>query len=429
VVKTWKIYGQPVHKFSLDNGMRIIMQETASPATAINISLRAGMNRDPEELRGLSHYLEHMLFEGTSGRTQEVAAKLMDEEGGHYNAATGVQYVELTTAVINEDLEESLNLIFEMVHLADLRGRRVATERNVVLQEFWEGQDEIEDVVDEEFFKRLLQRHPARFPVIGLPRSVKRIKPSHLQDFYHTFYAPNNIVLSVVGGGIVGGTEGRTRELLENLFGGIEKQHIPRFPVTREPPTKLGSEYFVKKRHLKRAYACLGVQFNDGEETVNIDHPDSYTATIIDTILTGGEKSRLFWLARKKGGHCYGITSEYESFVDLGVFSISFSSAKSRMKKVLDIIYREIEKLKTVLVSEEELNRVKKYIRKTNLMSAMDIDSRAEDFSAYVLFVKQGLSELERNQRKMDAITPEQIRDFARKHFDLNKFCLVAYHP
>ncbi|MCK4670325.1 MAG: insulinase family protein [Nanoarchaeota archaeon] len=430
MVRTRYIYGAPVQKAILDNGLTLITSKVNTPATAINISLKAGMNREPRELGGLAHFLEHMLFEGTSGRTQEKIAKMMDEHGSDYNAGTDVESIESTSMVVNEDLPEALKLMAEMTFEVDINPRRVGTERNVVLQELREDRDVPEEVVDDHFHRDLLKKHPARYPVLGKGRTIKAIKPSHLRDFYGEFFVPNNIILTIVGGGISGGVTGRTRGLVEKLpFGKRSAQELPEYPFTDEPLTVVGTERFIRKSYFDAAYVTLGVLLKDEKGTINYNHPDHHVASVISNLLTEGERSRLFWLVRKKGGHCYGIESDFDTYTDLGLFAVSFSTAKSRVKKVLNIIYREIERFKTTLVPEEELKREKISIAKACTMAGQDLDDRAEEFALYEAFSRRGLGDLERHLDCIEAVTPERIRDFARRFFDLNKFSLVAYTP
>ncbi|MBW3011206.1 insulinase family protein [Candidatus Woesearchaeota archaeon] len=430
MVRSWNIYGAPVYRARLSNGLTLITSKVNTPATAINISLKAGMNREEDkDCAGLAHFLEHMVFEGTSGKTQEKIAYMMDEHGGGYNAGTNTEGVEFTTTVVNSDLEEALALMAEMTFEADLTPRRVGTERNVVLQELREYRDDVEDVVTETFFRDALKKHPAKYPVQGRACTVKNIKRSHLRDFYEQYFVPNNIVLVLVGGGVSGGVNGRTRDMVERYFGRRRAQPIPDFPITREPVTTVGTERMLRKHGMESAYVTLGVVLQDKKGAIHFNHQDTAVANVIENLLSGGEHSRLFWLVRKRGGHCYGIESDYNPFVDLGVFTVSFNTAKSRMKKVLDIVYKEIEKLKTICVSEEELEREKRSIAKAFLMSGQDLAERAEDFATYEMFSRYGVGDLSRCIEDLNAVTPERIRDFARRFFDLDKFFLAASVP
>src|SRR6202020_1575400 len=189
-----------VRKEVLPNGLVVItdpMEHVHS--VSVGIWLRSGSRREPAELNGISHFIEHMVFKGTARRTAEDIAREVDSVGGMLDAFTAKEMVCFNTRVLDEHLPKAFDVVADMVLEPKLANEDIDKEKSVILEEIRMTQDNPEDLVHELFTQNFWSPHALGKPILGTPETVSAFTRDTLGDWFTECYAPNNLVITAAG--------------------------------------------------------------------------------------------------------------------------------------------------------------------------------------------------------------------------------------
>src|SRR5271154_839225 len=189
-----------VHKEILPNGLVVLTEPMEHVrSVSVGIWLRTGSRREPAELNGISHFIEHMVFKGTARRTAEDIAREVDRVGGMLNAFTDKEMVCFHTRVLDEHLPKTFDVLADMVLEPKFADEDIAREQSVVIEEIGMAQDNPEDLVHELFMQNFWNTHPLGKPILGTAETVSSFDHAALQDWFRQYYAPNHLVITAAG--------------------------------------------------------------------------------------------------------------------------------------------------------------------------------------------------------------------------------------
>src|SRR6202795_1559049 len=189
-----------VEKETLPNGLVVITEPMEHVhSVSVGVWLRTGSRREPVELNGISHFIEHMLFKGTTRRSAEDIAREVDRVGGMLDAFTGKEMVCFNTRVLDEHLPKAFDVLADIVLDPKFADEDIAREQSVVLEEIRMTQDNPEDLVHELFTQNFWTSNALGKPILGTPETVSASTRGTLQDWFEQSYAPNHLVVTAAG--------------------------------------------------------------------------------------------------------------------------------------------------------------------------------------------------------------------------------------
>ncbi len=186
-------------RFILKNGLTVLLKQKPTNSVAIEVTAKVGSNDEPLRLKGISHFIEHMIFEGTEKRSTRQIANEIESIGGEINAMTTNERTSYYVVVLYKHFDRALNVLSDIIQNPLFDEKMIEKERSVVL-------DEVNLTTDDPkihqwvlFQKTLFKKHPCRYPIYGTKKSILNLKRKDLIDFYSRYYVPNNVIISIVG--------------------------------------------------------------------------------------------------------------------------------------------------------------------------------------------------------------------------------------
>ncbi len=407
-----------VTKYSLDNGLTVILQENhSSPVVAVNVWVKVGSACEEEGEYGLAHVHEHMLFKGTEKRSVGEIARVIESSGGDINAFTSFDETVYYVVIASRYLDTALDVLADAMQNSAFDPEELEKELEVVLEEIRRGQDSPSRNISEKMFSTLFTEHPYGRPVIGSTESVKSFTREKILNFYNKWYKPNNMVLVLVG-------DFNTQEVkpkINEAFGALKEGELPACDIKAEPP-QTETRPFVIDKSLQEGY------FSVAFHTPNAKHEDTPTLDIISGILGGGESSRLYRSIKEDKAlvnniYAYSFTPKHE-----GVFAVGGSIAPDKSTEALKEILAEINRLKNEPVSREELRRAKINIESDAVYTKETMQGQAQKLGFYEVEADDYRYE-EDYLRAISDVTTEDIQRVANKYFNTPNMSTGFLHP
>jgi predicted Zn-dependent peptidase len=355
--------GAAVRQTTLGSGLRVVTEHVPSAlSVASGVWVGVGARDEPDELSGVSHFLEHLLFKGTEERSAHAIASAVDRFGGDMNAFTTKEYTAYYTRLPAEHLALGIDILGDVLTAPALRDEDVESERHVILEELLMDEDSPEDRVHTQLYESLFPGHPLGRETAGHRDSVTNISGDDIRDFFRRWYRPASMVVSVAGP--VGHDD--VVALVEQSFGDQSGGETP----LRQAPAGKVRPLAVQRRSVEQAHVALGF------EGVSRDDGDREPLDVVNHILGGGMSSRLFQEIRERRGLAYSVYSAPSSFVDTGTLTIYAGTLPESVDEVLDLVDTEIERVATDGISDDELDVARGYLCGAFRMGLEDTTSR-----------------------------------------------------
>jgi predicted Zn-dependent peptidase len=316
----------------------------------VDIVVNAGSFYETVFTNGLSHFLEHLLFDGTETQTREEISNRFDSKGVYYNAFTRKDFVTFLITTPTEFLEDAVRNQADMLLHSILPPKEFEKEKEVVLEEMTKDRDRPENILDEFFDSHAFAGTPYERPVIGYPNTIKAVTREEVFDFYKNLYVPNNMTAIVIGNF---DTE-EVIELFEEVYGSMLPKPIPKVEIPKGFFPE-GRRIYKKEFNTERIYLKIGFRaplVNDREAPAFSILADllNLEGSPLKEALMGGEKPLV-----------HNVRASYEFQKGLGVFTISATFDPTvKPKRVIDGIVSVLEKIRDGGVDEKLLEHAKK---------------------------------------------------------------------
>ena len=388
-------------KTTLDNGLRVVTSEVAHARSAsIGVFVGVGSRYESEAQSGLSHFIEHMVFKGTRRRpTPGEISGAIEGVGGVLNAATEQELTSYWCKVPDFHVQESLDVIFDMLRGSVFNPDDVEKERMVIVEELSMINDQPNYKVDALIDEMLWPDHPLGRDIGGTKESIGNITGDAMLGYMADSYTPNNVVVSVAG--VVDHDEvvEQVATLAEGWPGGTPTAWAP---VThRHEESQVRVEYrSTEQTHLSIAVPGLSMR-----------HPDRYALGLLSVILGEGMSSRLFVELRETKGLAYDVHSGVAHFLDSGAFVVSAGVDPKRVYDAVETIMEQLSKLKDG-VPEEELDKAKRLIAGRLLLRMEDNWTIANWMGPQELLLDE-ITGVDEVIDSLNAVGPDNIRKVA----------------
>ena len=351
-----------IRSTTLESGITVVTEMMpGSLSVSTGVWVNVGSRDEAAEQSGCSHFLEHLLFKGTSQRSALDIAQAIDAVGGEMNAYTTKEYTTFYTRTVAEDAALSLDILCDILCEPALRDADIDSERQVILEEISMRADEPADLVHDLVHEQLFGSHGLGRDTAGTAETVKATSAAHVRSFMDSTYGPASIVVSVAGAVDHDATVAQVDTCLR-------REDAP--VVVRQRPMSRGEHLVVLEEDTEQAHLVLslpGMTRND---------PDRFAFGLVDHVLGGGMSSRLFHEIREKRGLVYTVYSYRAAYEDAGFVGIYAGTAPQRLPEVLDLVQAELERLRRDGMSDGELRRAKSSVRGGTALGLEDSGAR-----------------------------------------------------
>ena len=361
-----------------DNGVRLIT-ETMDHVRSVSIGvwLTRGSRHEPIEHGGIAHFVEHMLFKGTTSRSAQDIAQEVDCLGGHLDAFTSKEYAGYYIKVLDEHLPKAIDVLSDLVLNPAFAPADIEREKKVILEEIKMVEDTPDDLVHELFTQSFWDGHPLGRPILGSPESVDSLSSDVLRSYFDSTYTAGNLVIVAVGNV----THERMRELVVAAFLRLQ----PRSDQTTERPPAVLPQAQVRTKELEQSHVCLGTS------SYPQNHDDRYAAYVLNTMLGGSMSSRLFQNVREKRGLAYAVFSNLSAYRDAGSLTVYAGCANEAVREVVRLVVDELRGMK-VEPPEAELRRAKDHLKGSLMLSLESTSSRMSNLARQEMYFDRQFS-------------------------------------
>jgi predicted Zn-dependent peptidase len=398
----------------LPNGLRVFSEPLAE-ATSVSLGLwiRAGSRDELDEVAGISHLMEHMLFKGTPDMDALGIAQAFEGIGAQENAATGEEYTVLYARFLPEHLWRALDIMSDMVlrpTLADLE-----REREVIVEEIKMYEDRPDQLADEYLSSLIFHEDSLGRPIIGSAETVRGVDHATLKDFHSNTYTAPNIFVVAAGKLDPDEVERMVEEKLSGLPGGE--------PFVREAkPTTPESPFFFKFKETEQYHVSLG------SLGIPAKSGDRYAMAALNNVLGGGMSSRLFQEVREKRGLAYAVYSYHQGYSDAGAIKTYVGSTTGNVEEAVRVIVEQLGRVMDEEVEGEELVRTKQQLKSSTLLALESTSARMNRVGRSVITGAELLTPDEISAR-IEAVTPQDIARLAKQHLRTDHMYLSAVGP
>jgi zinc protease len=402
-------------RVELPNGMRlIVISQRHLPMVVVNATVDAGSRFDPNGLEGLAGLTAELLAEGTEKRSAAEIHETVDSLGARLSAAAGGDYATVSLTILRQDLPRGVELLAEILKQPAFREEDFARKRDEALAEIEAEDQNPSSVADREFRKALFGSGPYRAAAGGWRESVARISREDVRSFYRRAYGPERTVL--VAAGDVGLEE--LRQLVSAHFANWRRADEP--PEQPVPVAPSGPSLVRVDRDLSQANLVWG----HGGTTR--DDPDWYALQVMNYILGGGGfSSRLMNSIRVEGGLAYSVFSYFTPGKLPGSFQVALQTKSASTAEAIERLEKEIERIRTEPVTEEELAGAKKFLTGSFPLK-FDSNGDLAVFFSQVEFYGLGLDYPERYPRLIESVTRDDVLRVAKKYLKPEERILVV---
>jgi len=388
----------------LPNGLTILTEKMDHiRSVSMGIWVKSGSRHEDPNVNGISHFVEHMVFKGTTSRSAEDIARQVDSIGGNMDAFTGKETICFNIKVLDEHLPVAVDVLSDMVLHPVFDVKEILRERGVILEEIKMDEDNPDYLVHEIFTQNFFKNHPLGKPILGTKETVRRFDKDATWGYYGSKFAPNNLIISAAGN--VGHEQ--FMALLQEQFG--------RLPAGSNgwhgSPPKTNSRIILRnKKSLEQVQICIGVP------SYYISHERRYASYILNTLLGGGMSSRLFQNVREKQGLVYSIFSELNPFRDTGLLSVYAGASRESAPKVVRSIVNEFHELKSNPVSGEELQRAKDQLKGSLMLSLESSTARMSNLARQEMYYDRFIA-MDEVIDRIQGVTVEDLQQTATEFF------------
>ncbi|NEN07521.1 insulinase family protein [Diaminobutyricibacter tongyongensis] len=356
---------------------------------------------------GSTHFLEHLLFKGTTKRTALDIAIAFDSVGGEHNAMTAKEYTCYYAKVQDRDLPMAVEVITDMLTSSLLDPAEFENERGVILEELSMAEDDPSDVANERFFEAVLGEHPLGRPIGGSPETIRAASREAVWEHYRANYRPQDLVITAAG---AVDHDLLVADVERALNGAGWDLSVVSTPVPRRDSApsaiRRGRAIVTVERPIEQANLLVGVPGLVASDERRV------TMSVLNSILGGGMSSRLFQEVREKRGLAYSVYSFSGAYSDAGVFGLYAGCAPSKATQVAELMLSELNGMASGGVTADELRRAVGQLSGGAALALEDSDTRMSRLGRSEITLGEFV-DLDESLRRLHLVTRDDVRDLA----------------
>jgi predicted Zn-dependent peptidase len=385
----------------LDSGERVISERLEHVrSAAVGYWIGAGSRDEELGEAGVTHFIEHLLFKGTSRYSALEIAEIFDGLGGELNAATSREHTLVYARIPDHHLETAMDVMSDMVFAPSFA--ELDAEREVVLEEIAMYEDAPQELVHDLIADAVFGDHPLGRPVIGTAEVISSIPRDSIARYHDEMYVPANIVVAAAGNIDHEGVVELVQRGLERRRTSTEARINMRPPLVQAPPPRLR----FQRKDTEQYHVCLaapGISRSDRRR---------FAASLLDAILGGSASSRLFQEIREKRGMAYAVYSFVSQYTDTGQIGVYLGTREDNLSDALAIAAEQIADVAAGNLQARELERAKENLKGRILLSMESTSTRMNRLGKSLITDSELLS-LDRIVAEIDAVEAESVAELA----------------
>lgn len=391
-----------------NNGLQVIIEKMESLySVSAGVLVKTGSANESESENGISHFIEHNLFKGTTTRSSFEISDYIDRIGAQINAFTSKEITCYYTKSTSEHLDKALDVLSDIFFNSVFDKAELDKERGVILEEINMSIDAPEDYCLDLLAKAYHGERGLGRTILGSAKNIRRFNKEDIYAYMDKYYTADNVVISIAGNV----DENQVFDLIEKLF--VEKftrlKSKEQIITEKVKPSQLFKSKKTEQTHVSFAFPGLSV-----------NHPKSDELSIANIVFGGGMSSRLFQKVREQMGLCYTVYSYLSQYKDQGVMEIYAGVSNDARDKAVKAIVGEIDKIKAEGITTAEFERAKEQIKSAFIMGRESTASQMLLFGRYLLIQGKQFDFDERIDR-LNSVTLEGVNQIIKECFDKEK--------
>ncbi len=392
-------------------------------SVTLGFFFRKGARHEPNELSGISHFIEHAVFKGTEKRSALEIAIETDRLGGNLDAFTMHEETGFAIKVVDNQLEKAFDLIADMLGSPIFDEKELKREQKVIIEEIKMIEDSPEDMLGEIFNSQFFPNHPLGLSIAGTPKTVRTFNHETTRKYHAETFNANNLIIVAAGNVEHAQIVDLVMQFVPTPVGEAScfssNLSAVRTQDNCDTP-QIAAPIFIKKnKNLEQAHLVIAAPFVDAASERR------YAADILSNALGGGTSSRLWQKIREEKGLAYSVGTSAAMYQDCGVFSIYAGTSPKQTEEVLDIAIKELREVVKNGITADELELVKDQSVASILLGLEDSSVRAGTLARLEMVHGRQIS-IEETLEKIEAVTLEEVRDIAKEFFQTEKMSFGA---
>ena len=393
-----------VKKHFLDNGLEVITIKKDTQISSINIAVKVGALNESLEEKGISHFVEHMIFKGTRNRDFQELNDLLEGLGGEYNAYTDFSATVYSISCLEEEIGNSIELLSDMLINSNFPEEEINKERSVILAEMRASKDNVEDYSFKRINEVAFKKSSLKYDVAGFDENVKRFSRQDLIKYFNKYYKPNNSVLTIVSS-----MEHEVAiELIKNNFSNWNKGKIIATKI--EDENNISRKVITKKENIELSTIIYLFTFYDLEKKYELP------LRILNHRLGESANSLLFREVRENKGLAYDIYSHLDMSHHVKTLYIYTAVDEEDVNSTVDAIEDILSKIKNkvIKIGEKDLDIMKK-VHKTAVISTLEDSVELCNYILSQTIEEDDIYEFLKDMEDLNKITTEEIYEVSKK--------------
>jgi predicted Zn-dependent peptidase len=407
-----------IRSTTLPNGLLVLTERMNHlRSVSMGVWIDCGSRDESLEANGISHFIEHMVFKGTTSRSAQQFAREVDSIGGNLDAFTGKETVCFNIKVLDENIAPALDLLTDLVLHPTFSPEDIAREQGVILEEIKMDEDNPDYLVHELFTQNFWKNDALGRPILGTAASVSSFTQQTVLTEYARRFTPANMVFTAAGNLDHDAFVAQVKQAFATLNASSSERLAHHNAPQAFPHITLKS-----KKSLEQVQFCLAVP------SLPVNDPDRYAAYLLNSILGGGMSSRLFQSIREDRGLAYSIYSELNPFRDTGSLAVYAGCAIANTREVLALTLVELTRLKYEPVHDEELDRAKNQLKGNMVLGLESSGSRMSSLARQQLYFNRFFT-VDEIAAEVSAVTREDIQRLATRLLHCDRLALTLLGP
>lgn len=387
--------------FTLNNGLKVVVENIEHfNSVSVGLWVENGSRNENSINNGVSHFIEHMLFKGTTNRNSKEIAEDIENVGGQINAFTGKEATCYYIKTLDTHLELGLELLSDMLFNSLFNEEDIEKEKGVIIEEINMSEDSAEDVLMDLHAEAVWGKDGLSLPILGTQNTVKSFNKEMIVSYLKSYYIPENCVISICGKIDMKNIE----KIVEKYFG--DWQYDNKNITMYSTPEILNNNYF-RRKDIEQLHINLGMP------GLKIGHDDLYTLILLSNMLGGGASSILFQKIREELGICYSIYLYMSSHVNNGLVNVYAGLNPKYIKEAIDVILNEVNKFSKENITNEKLQKSKEQLKGNYILGLESTSSRMFSNGKSVLFLNKinTPSDVIKKIDKIDMDSVERVKE------------------
>lgn len=392
-----------VKKHFLDNGLEVITIKKDTKITSINIGIKVGSLYEDMNEKGISHFIEHMLFKGTKTRNYEELNDELEFLGGEYNAYTDYTSTVYTISCLEEEIKNAINILGDMIINPAFDSGELEKERGVILAEMRASKDDIEDLSFKRINEVAFKNNPLRYDVAGLERNVKAYKRNDLLEYYNRYYMPNNSLITIVSSFDHNDALNEIKKVFSSWKAGEKEDKV----ISEE--INIPKSVTTIKENIEQNTIVYLYTFYDLSKDLELP------LRILNHRLGESSNSLLFREVREKRGLAYDVYTSIDMTNNVKTLYIYTSVGEEDLNSAIEAIDETIYSVKNgdLAIGERDLDIMKK-VHKTAVISTLEDPSELCNYMLHQGLDGEEFYEFVEDMKKLNSLDINKIHEVAK---------------